>query len=279
MKHVFTVTSQEAGLSLVELLPRRLPLNAAASGEWIAGGSVYVDGRRCREPARSLRAGQRIVAHEPAATSVTAVGLTIAYRDRHVAIIDKPAGMPSQATRQGGQVTVEDLVQVELGSEARLMHRLDLEASGLLLVSLAASSRPALAQQVQRRSLSRSYLAVVEGAPSKDLVIRSRLAVHGGVTRSSDDPRARDAETRVWLLCQRCARSLLRVEIVTGRTHQIRAHLAEQGLPIVGDARYHGAPAARLALHAHALRLTDPDRDVIDVHSPLPAELRRCLDG
>jgi 23S rRNA pseudouridine1911/1915/1917 synthase len=282
MKHVFTVTSAEALLSLRELLQRRLALSAATGGEWIAGGSVYVDGRRCRDPGSTLRAGQRVVAHDPGVSGATA-GLPIVYRDAQVAVVDKPAGMPSQATRQGGEITVEDMVRAELGSEARLLHRLDLEASGLLLVSLDVASRPALAQQVARRELARSYFAVVAGALDvtdgrAPLVIRSRLAVRGGVTRSSDDPRARDAETRVWFLRRHRARSLLRVEIVTGRTHQIRAHLAEQGLPIVGDGRYGGSSAARLALHAHALRFTEPDGGVIDLHSPLPAELRRCLE-
>lgn len=268
-------------MELAALLVARLQLSAEAAGGWIAGGSVFLDGRRCAAAETRLRPGQRVVAHEPAAGAALATPLVI-YRDAELAALDKPAGLPSQATRRGGTSTVEDFLRAELRPEARLAHRLDAAASGLLLVTLSAAARRALAEQLLQRTLERAYLAVVQGIPREpEMLIRSRLGVHGGQTRSSADGRAHLAETRARLLrvARPQGRALLQVELSTGRTHQIRAHLAEQGLPLVGDDRYGGPSGERLALHAHRLRLRHPTRgEPLELHSPLPAALRAMLE-
>ena len=279
-KHVLTVTSAERDAELASLLVARLQLSAAAARSWIAGGSVSLDGRRCTAAETRLSPGQRVVVYEPREDDAVAPPLLV-YRDEALAVLDKPAGLPSQATRRGGTATVEDFLRAELGAEARLAHRLDAAASGLLLVTRSATARQAIAAQLRQGTLARVYLAIVEGVPREPrLLIRSRLGVRGGRTRSSGDGRARLAETRACLLRVNEAgdRALLQVQLSTGRTHQIRAHLAEHGLPLVGDGLYGGPPAPRLALHAHHLRLLHPSRhDLLELHSPLPAPLRAML--
>jgi 23S rRNA pseudouridine1911/1915/1917 synthase len=281
-KHVLTVTSSERGVALASLLVARLQLAADTARSWIAGGSVSLDGRRCTAAETRLRPGQRVVAHEPVPARDAGAPPVVVYRDATLAVLDKPAGLPSQATRQGGTSTVEDFLRAELGPEARLAHRLDAAASGLLLVTLSAEARRAVAAELRERTLDRAYLAVVEGVPREpELLIRSRLGVHGGRTRSSADERARPAETHVRLLRVNAKdRALLQVQLATGRTHQIRAHLAEQGLPLVGDERYGGPPATRLGLHAHRLGLPSSltGRARLELHSPLPATLRAMLE-
>jgi 23S rRNA pseudouridine1911/1915/1917 synthase len=283
-KHVFTVTGEERDMELATLLVARLRLSGCSARVWIAGGSVFLDGRRCVAGETRLRPGQRVVAHEPVAQDSRAPAPPlVVYRDTELAALDKPAGLPSQATRRGGTSTVEDFLRAELGPEARLAHRLDAAASGLLLATLSAAARRSVADQLQQRTLQRAYLAVVQGIPREpELLIRSRLGVHGGQTRSSADERAHLAETRAHLLrtARSQGRALLQVELSTGRTHQIRAHLAEQGLPLVGDERYGGPRGERLALHAHRLCLRDfPTRGArLELHSPLPATLRAMLE-
>jgi 23S rRNA pseudouridine1911/1915/1917 synthase len=277
-KHVWVVTGGEAAVSLEELLERRLSLARATARDWIAGGSVYVDGRRSTHAEAPLRAGQQIVAHVPPATDEPPADPEVAYRDAELVVLDKPAGLPSVPTRSGGTPTLEAFVRRELGSGARLLHRLDREVSGLVLVSVHPRSRKMLVDQIRGHEAVRCYLALATGCPSSaELTIRSRLSVRAGRSRSSEDPRAREAETQVRLIRRLGDRSLLEVELRTGRTHQIRAHLSENGLPILGDERYGGPRAARVALHAHRLRFRHPDGGWLDLHSPLSEVLRNML--
>jgi 23S rRNA pseudouridine1911/1915/1917 synthase len=279
-KHVLTVLGAEAGVTLAGLLGARLELSPELALRWVTGGGVYLDGRRCRDPQTALEPGQRVLAHAPEVAAEPAPEPELAFCDRWLAVLVKPAGMPSTPTRRGGLPrSLAEFALERLGHRARLMHRLDREASGLLLVSLrGGKSRRALSQQVSGHRVQRLYLALVQGIVAEPrLVLDGALSRSRGRTRVSTDPRARPAETHVSLLGQGQDRSLLQAELRTGHTHQIRAHLAHAGLPLLGDARYGGPPAPRLALHAHCLRLRHPRGGTLELHSPLPDDLRQLL--
>jgi 23S rRNA pseudouridine1911/1915/1917 synthase len=279
-KHALQVTAGEEGLTLARLLALRLSLDEAELRLLLEGGSLYLDGRRHREPATLARAGQRLVLHRPLASSGSEPSrASLVYREAGLAVLEKPAGLPSTATRAGGERTLEELACAELGEDARLAHRLDREASGLVLVTLGREARREVAGALASGRLERRYLALVAGAPTRPrLELRGRLSVSGARSRGSQDLRAREAICRVQRLASSSDRqaSLLEVELETGRTHQIRAQLAEAGLPLLGDPRYGGPPAVRLALHAHALSLARAGGRLW-FGSPLPAELRRMV--
>lgn len=298
-KHAFTVVGDESPCTLSELLARRLSLAPAEAERWVREGRVYVDGRRVRRSTDPLRPGQKVVAHAPPpgpdqtreasqgrrrqaveADEQAPRSLEVAYQDDRVAVVDKPPGMPSEPTRVGGAAAVSEAIQALFGAQARLLHRLDQEASGLLLVSLERRGRSALVAQVQGHELDRRYLAIAAGQlAAAELTFESRLSARRGRTRRSADPRARLALTHVRLLRQLPDRCLVQVRLTTGRLHQIRAHLAEAGHPLVGDDRYGGPEAERLALHAHCLGFHEPGGRRVAVHSPLPGVLRRWVEG
>lgn len=278
MKHVLTVTAGELPCTLCEFIGRRLELEASAAAAAVDAGSVYLEGKRQRRQGRLLQAGQQVVVYRPEIEPTRWPPLVIAFADDLVAVVDKPAGLPSTPTREGGGATLEAQVRQRFGARARLMHRLDQGASGLVLISLSDLGRQHLSRQLQTHQLGRTYFAAVSGAPAElRFTIRSRLAVGGRRTRSTQDPRGRWAETQVELIRAGRGRSLLQVDLRTGRTHQIRAHLSERGLPIVGDEKYGGERADRLALHAHCLLFEHPRVGRLEVHSPLPRELRSIL--
>lgn len=279
-KHVLSVLGDEAELRLQQLLARRLELTPATAHALVLGGGVFVDHLRCTNPDHSLRPGQRVLVHQRPAEAPGQPQPRVAYRDRDLALLNKPSGLLSSPGRQGGEDHVERFVAQELGAGARLMHRLDRGASGLLLVSMGrGKARASLARQLERHKLQRRYLALVAGAPPQpELELNSALAMQRGRVASSQDPRARPARTRVVLLRRGPTVSLVQAQLSTGRTHQVRAHLSEAGCPILGDGRYGGPQASRLALHAHSLGLRHPrTRDWLELHAPLPAELRELL--
>ena len=300
MKRVLNVLRDEAGRALAEVVADRL---GTASDQQIAEGRVWLDGKRCRNPKRLLRVGQRIIVHGDASTVAAPVApgdqardgeqepaeappFLIAYRDADLAIVDKPSGLPSIAPHSGGPNLADALPSI-LGSGAKLLHRLDTGASGLLLISLRAASRAFLAAQVIEHRLLRRYLALVAGHPSDaeqliDLPLAARRA--GAVVRPQAGGKA--ARTHLRLLRRfetvaadgtKVPMALVQARLETGRMHQIRAHLSAIGHPLLGDDRYGGPPAERLALHAHTLGVAHPDGRNIELHSPLPVALRRLL--
>ena len=279
-KHVFVVIGAERGITLEELLGQRLGLDRPEVRRRVQAGSAYVNGRRQTAADTPVTPGQKVTLFEPAQTDEPAPVLVVAYEDRDLVVVDKPPSLLSVPDRRGGQPSVEQLLSQRWGAPARLLHRLDRDASGLLLVSRrAGKTRRSVAQQISSHRLRRRYLALVTGAlQQQEQVISGSLSVQQGVSRVSQDPRARPAESHVRLLARGQACALVQVSLRTGRTHQIRAHLANQGVPILGDTRYGGAAAPRLALHAHCLGFWHPRGEgMVEVHSPLPRELRQLV--
>ena len=180
-------------------------------------------------------------------------------------VIDKPAGLPSQPARGGS-----DSVLGRLGANARLPHRLDAAASGLLLVTLHPAATAAVGRAFQERSLKRTYLAVLDGHVEASTTWER--PVGGKSARSHVEPLAHGAGC-----------TAVRLTLDTGRKHQLRIHAALAGHAIVGDRRYGDEVAgrwSRLALHAWGLTLTHPiTKDTHRWEAALPDELRPLFES
>jgi RluA family pseudouridine synthase len=277
MKRVFTVLAAEDSSNLRAFVAHRLALPEGRAVQQIEAGTVFVDGRRCRAAEARLVGGQKVTVHDlPDPSTIIARQPQVVHRDHDLAVLDKPAGMPSTLTRRGGEQSVEQVAQVLLGERARLLHRLDKGASGLLVVTRSACARRTLQQQLARRILVRRYFALVHGNPS-----RVRWTVDRPLLKQASrvivSPVGKAAVTHLQLLARAGEITLLVATLETGRMHQIRVHLASEGLPLLGDTRYGGPLAPRLALHAHCVRFVQPRGSQIEVHSPLPSDLRRLL--
>lgn len=235
-------------------------VSRTAARALIAAGAVFHNGRRCRVASRGVQPGDRlrVAAALPAAT--TPAPLPILFDGAGVLAIDKPAGMPSAPTAQAAAGTALDALAAQLaaaGDRRRLwlVHRLDAGASGVLLFATTPAAAAAASAAFRDRQVDKRYLALVGGAPAEEAgVVDQPLAERRG--HAVIDPRGRPAHTAWRVHERRSGATLLTVEPSTGRLHQIRAHLAAIGLPIVGDRRYGGPPAARLMLHALELSLT-----------------------
>jgi 23S rRNA pseudouridine1911/1915/1917 synthase len=213
---------------------------------------------------------------------------TIAYEDEHLMVIDKGAGLVVHPSRGHLEGTLSQLLEEDLAGgdpeRAGIVHRLDRGTSGLLVVSRSDEAHRLLAAAIQERSVTREYLALVEGRPpartgtidapiGRDARVRTRMAVGGA--------HARGALTNFTLERAFPETSLLRLRLETGRTHQIRVHLQAIGHPVCGDPDYGTAGLLGLArqfLHSTRLAFTHPvTGEAIEIRSPLPEDLARVL--
>lgn len=226
---------------------------------------------------------------QPPAGEVLAFGVRVLHHSPGWIAVDKPTGLPTGTTLPRPWPTAVDAVRAAWQSATGPMqvHRLDKPTSGVLVIALERASHRALVGQFQARTVRKTYVALVEGRPAVDegLIDAAIGPSPNDPRRQALDPAGRQAVTRFRLLAHdpRAGRSLLRLEPMHGRTHQLRVHLAgaiaEGGLacPIVGDAVYGAkadnarAPAERLMLHARALALIDPSTgSPIEIVCPEP---------
>jgi 23S rRNA pseudouridine1911/1915/1917 synthase len=260
----------------------------------IASGDVLVDGVT-RPKSFRLAGGERIRADLAGASSVEPEGPApqVRYRDEHLLVVSKPAGVPTHPTanRRTGTLVNRLLGMgvplADTGDELRpgIVHRLDAGTSGLLIVACDEPARAGLAALLRRHDVDRRYLALVRG-----LVAHDRFAVDAPLGRRGarirvDVAAGRQAETGFEVRERFERATLLEAVPRTGRTHQIRVHLASVGHPILGDARYGGggedAEAARLArpfLHSWRIGFDHPvTGERIELEDPLPADLAGAL--
>jgi len=273
--------------SLRDLLVARLDLTPADAAALVARGSVYVGRARAHDALGSVAVGDQLTVHLSPATE--APPLVVVYRDDDVAIVDKPAGLPSQAEPGQRAFSLDAAATRELGADARLMHRLDKEASGLLLVALHSAAYAPLQRAMTEHAIDRRYLAIASGPLEGEGTIRKRIGRHPRDQRlraplAEDATAGEPACTRFAVLAHGTydggpvAAVELRLE--TGRTHQIRVHLSSLGHPIVGDTAYAGPSFERLCLHAYALELPHPrSGKPIRASAPLPPAFSRLVPG
>lgn len=210
----------------------------------------------------------------------------VLYEDNHLLAVAKPPGWLVQGDRSGDPTLLEAAKSYLKRKYAKpgnvylgLVHRLDRPVSGVVLLARTSKAAGRLAQQFRERSARKEYLAVVEGLPPRDGELIAFLADRAdrrGVTRAGPQPFAGSREGRLVLvvLARSRGRSLLRIEPLTGRRHQIRAQLALVGCPVVGDIKY-GAGRRRadrsIALHARVLEIDHPvSGDRVVLRAPLP---------
>ncbi len=261
-------------------------------------GAVEVNGRRSSKNSVRLKAGDRLlVALRPTAQSQAfrpeAMALDVVFEDAHLLVIHKPAGLvvhPAPGNWSGtllNGLLARDPVLHDL-PRAGIVHRLDKDTSGLMLVARSRAAMDALIRMIAQRTVQRQYLALVHkrwsgpsprdvhSALGRDPANRLRMAVVDA-QRSG----AKDAQTTVELLANADAGCLVRCSLHTGRTHQIRVHMASIGHPLVGDATYGGAVGAgmrRQALHAFRLALPHPVLErTLEFVAPLPPDLVDAL--
>jgi 23S rRNA pseudouridine1911/1915/1917 synthase len=263
----------------------------AAAQRLIDDGRVRVDGE-AKAKRHTLRGGETIEVEEAEAEpagDVPEARFSIAWEDEHLMVVDKPAGVvvhPARGHAAGTLAQALERVGAAGGPEGRrgIVHRLDRDTSGLLVVARSEEVLAALQSALRRREIVREYLALVEGRPDartgtieaplgRDRRVRTRM--------STDTAEGRAAITHFETERVLDGYTLLRVRLETGRTHQIRAHLKAIGHPVVGDPEYGHAGLLGLPrqfLHAERLAFDHPvTGEPIDVRSPLPEDLRAAL--
>jgi len=255
-------------------------------------GAVLLDGE-ARGKSHRLAGGEQIEieAPEPVAADpgVALPELTIAYADEHLLVVDKPAGVVVHpAPGHAGGTLAQELAAAGArggeGDRPGIVHRLDRDTSGLLVVARSPETYERLQELVRRRALTREYLALVVGKPrSRSGTIEAPLGRdrHDRLRQSLDTDTPRDAVTHFEVEELLPHHTLLRVRLETGRTHQIRVHLAAIDLPVAGDPVYGIAGdlgLERQFLHAARLAFAHPvTGEPVDVSSPLPPDLAAAL--
>jgi 23S rRNA pseudouridine1911/1915/1917 synthase len=286
---------------------RLCDLSRAQAHRLIAEGLVSQDGRTRHKPGDRLEGGERLTVRvpppEPAAPQPEALPLAIVYEDEHMIVVDKPAGMPVHpGPGHSGHTLVNALLAhcpdlPGIGGVQRpgIVHRLDKDTSGLIVAAKDERAHQGLTRQLAERRMHKTYLTLVEGRLQPDEALidapigrdpgnRKRMRVEGVAAREAQTShRIREViPVRPELLEGRVSTlTYLEASPITGRTHQIRVHLASLGHPVVGDSVY-GRPSklvARQFLHAWRLTLRHPiDGRDLSFETPLAEDLAAALD-
>jgi 23S rRNA pseudouridine1911/1915/1917 synthase len=291
-----TALPGDSGKRLDSFLHERLAeFSRARLQSWIKAGRVQVNEAGSRA-SYILRGGETIQVSPaglaPLKAEAEDLPLKILYEDADVIVVDKPAGMVVHAGAGHASGTLVNALLHRFGPlsvvsgdlRPGIVHRLDRETSGALVVARTDRAHHALAAQFQAREVEKIYLALVHGKARPQGRITTPIARDPvrRIRMTAKLASGREAITEYRLLEAFDRLSYLEVRIGTGRTHQIRVHLASIRHPVFGD-RLYGAPASELGrffLHAHRLQFRSPSTgEVIRIESPLAAELQTLLDG
>lgn len=277
----------------------RAELSRTQAATLIANGNVTVNGVRQKASYRPV-AGDVVVAEEPAVHEIEmlpeSIPLEVKYEDEYLLVVDKPAGMvvhPAPGNWSGTLVNAlmgreTDLPEGEMPDRAGIVHRLDKETSGLLIVAKTDRAHRILSSAIAARRVQRRYAVMIWGHLEGDT-----LTVDKPIARDPRDRKrmaivinGRQAKTDFFRLARFGPGDLLRAQLHTGRTHQIRVHLASVGHPVMGDDTYGGGGGRKMVglapkrhfLHAAWLQFNHPITGApMDIRSPLPDDLRTSL--
>lgn len=289
------LTIPSDGRRLDVLLAEASGLTRSRIASLMADGCVTIDGRTETKAGAKVGIGQevllRIPAPKPAQPEAQDIPLTILYQDDDLAVVLKPCGMvvhPAAGNEDGTLVNalLHHLDHLGgIGGELRpgIVHRLDKDTSGLLLVAKNDQSQLALSRQLQERQMEKHYRALVEGVLREDSGRIDQPIARSKKDRKkmAIDPEGRPSITDWTVLERGRSVTLLDVHILTGRTHQIRVHMKSIGHPVCGDPIYgagKGAKVPRLMLHAYTLSFTHPTTgERLTFTAPLPEEFVQGL--
>ena len=297
MQPVMTVSAGQAPRRLdVFVATQTAHLSRAAAQRWIDGGLITVNGRQTK-PARLIRPGDVITCHvpvrEPPPVEPEALTLDVLHEDADLLVIDKPPGLVMHPGPGHWTGTLLNALVHHVGQEpgdgrrARpgLVHRLDRGTSGVLVIAKTDAAHRHLSRQFRAHSVHRVYLALVAGAIRRGGVIERALGRDPRDRRrvSTRSPVTRRAVTE-YRVAERLGPDATLVEARprTGRTHQIRVHLASIGHPVLGDASYGTAPAdpalGRAMLHAAVLGFVHPTSgEYTECRASLPADMEHAV--
>jgi 23S rRNA pseudouridine955/2504/2580 synthase len=305
MLETITVTAEDADIRLDRWFRRHYPALAHGRLEkLLRTGQVRVDGKRAKSgdrvsPGQAIRVpplGTAPVAPSsprPGAQDDATLRDLVIHRDDHAIVINKPVGLAVQ----GGSNTTRHVdgllngLRFGLDDRPRLVHRLDKDTSGVLLIARSAAAAAFFTRAFRDKATRKTYWAIVAGVPKLergriDLSLAKGLA-HKGRERVHPDDDGKEAVTYYAVVDNAGDRaSWLALRPLTGRTHKLRAHCAAIGTPILGDGKYGGAAAHalgaaaahRLHLHARALEIPHPAGFILKVSAPLPPHMRRMWE-
>jgi len=292
-----TAGDAEAGRRVDAWVARVFEVSRSRAVELLLIGAVRLNGAVVK-PDRRIKAGEVLEGSAPAAPVATLApgtgSVPVVYRDGHIIVVDKPAGLvvhPGAGRRDGTLVNVLlgmgfPLAPASGPLRPGVVHRLDKDTSGLVMLALTDAVYWKLVKMIQRRDVTREYLAVVYGVPSpKKGTISAQMGrdPRNGQKFAVVSSGGRRSVTHYEVERVLKGASLLRVTLGTGRTHQIRVHFAAMGWPVIGDGAYGGSRAystviARQALHATRLSFVHPvTGKKIECASQLPADIQKLV--
>lgn len=291
-----TVPLEEAGRRLDQILAALLPDHSRNRLQsWIRAGSVTVDGVIRQEPKLKLMGGERLQIEvmeedQAGAGKPEDIPLQVIYEDEALLVIDKPAGLvvhPGNGNWSGTLLNalLHHVPHIAAVPRAGIVHRLDKETSGLLVVAKTLQAQTHLVRQLQARTVKRIYLALVLGIVDRSGMVEAPIGRHPVQrTKMAVVPGGKPALTRYRVVRKFPGCALVECSLETGRTHQIRVHMASIKHPLLGDPVYGQVkqglpPFGRQALHATRLGLIHPiSGEAMSWDSPLPDDMRELLD-
>jgi len=303
-RHELVLPPHGGGMRLDQALSLALPqYSRSRLSAWIKSGAVQLNGRAAR-PRDAVYGGEAVQVEARIAPDESVaperMPIKVAYRDKHLFVIDKPAGLvvhPGAGNRastlQNGLLALDP--KLATVPRAGIVHRIDKDTSGLLVVARTLEAHTALVEMLREHQVQREYQALCVGAITGGGTVDAPIGRHRtDRLKMAVRPDGRAAVTHYRLAERFTHHTLLHVQLETGRTHQIRVHLAHIGHPLVGDPLYGGrrqlTPGAtpqlraalkafgRQALHAGRLAFEHPATGKsVDVSSPLPADFKRLL--
>jgi 23S rRNA pseudouridine1911/1915/1917 synthase len=294
-----------AGNRLDQVLSDQFPeFSRSRLQQWIKLGQVELDGRPCKAKQR-VRGGEQItlwpILQDEMEDQPQAIDLDVVFEDAHLLVINKPAGLvvhPAAGNPDGTLLNglLHHCRSLQQIPRAGIVHRLDKETSGLLVVAKTLQAQHALVAQLQARTVKREYLAIVQGEMIAGGIVDAPIARHPvNRLRMSVHETGKEALTHYRIEQRYRAHTLLRVRLETGRTHQIRVHMQHIRHPLLGDPLYGGRlklPSGvsdqlaavlkgfrRQALHATRLELRHPETaQPLAWEAPVPADMQQLID-
>lgn len=257
--------------------------------KYIAAGYVRVNDLIVTSSKHELDEDDKVTVHIPEEPDYSASELPIIYEDEHVLVLNKPAGVLTHAKGElSEEFTVADFVRSKMTerdttNRPGIVHRLDRDTSGIIICSKDNETKGQLQKQFQDRKAHKTYLAIVRGVPKK-----SSATLDLPIERNPKKPsthrvgvNGRHAITRYEVLASNGMLSVVRLHPETGRTHQIRVHMAYIGTPIVGDRLYGSerSPINRLCLHAESLEITIPTSRRETFTAQPPEDFKKLMDS